>query len=129
MKKILIVDDSDVMLRALSHKLTGEGYSTLTAADGSAAVSVVRAEKPDLIVLDIGFPPDVAHGGGMFQDGFAIFGWLRRMEEGKDVPVIVITGSKQEEFKKRSMAAGAIAFFQKPFENEDLVEAIRKAIG
>jgi DNA-binding response OmpR family regulator len=129
MKKILIVDDSNVILRALSSKLTAEGYETLTAADGSQAVSIVRTERPDLILLDLGFPPDVAHGGGMFQDGFAIFNWLRRMDEGKDVPVIVITASKEEQFKKRSLQAGAIAYFQKPFDNDELVAAIRKAIG
>src|SRR5258708_4273263 len=88
-KKILIVDDDPVVLRALSTKLKGQGYETVTAEDGSAAVSAVRKGKPDLILLDLTFPPDVAHGGGVPWDGFLIMSWLQRMDEIKGTPFIV----------------------------------------
>jgi len=61
--KILIADDNIVILKALSIKLKSKGYEVRTAMDGSTAVSCVRREHPDLVVLDINFPPDVAHGG------------------------------------------------------------------
>src|SRR5213594_4756279 len=77
-KKILIVDDSIVILKTLSMKLKSSGYQVLTAADGATAVSTVRRERPDLILLDITFPPDVAHGGGVAWDGFLIISWLQR---------------------------------------------------
>jgi len=127
-KKILIIDDSDVVLSALSAKLKGQGYATFTAPDGAAAMTIVRNEKPDLILLDIGFPPDVAVGGGTFRDGYAILGWLRRMDEGS-VPVIVITASEDPSHEKRSLTAGAIAFFRKPVDTEQLLAAIRQALG
>src|SRR5216683_1930362 len=91
-KKILVVDDSPVILKALSLKLTAAGYDVLTAEDGAGAVNQARREKPDLILLDISFPPDVAHGGGVAWDGFLIMGWVRRMDEGRNIPIIIITG-------------------------------------
>src|SRR5215471_3657658 len=123
-KKILIVDDSPIILKALSMKLSAHGYEVLTAEDGSGAVSLVRLEQPDLIVLDISFPPDVAHGGGVPWDGFLIMNWLRRMDEAKDIPIIIITSGDPEKLKARSMAAGAVAFFQKPINNDELLVAI-----
>src|SRR5438105_5151015 len=113
-KKILVVDDSAVILKTLSMKLKASGYDVLTADDGAVAVSTARRERPDLILLDISFPPDVAHGGGVPWDGFLIMDWLHRMDEAKDIPVIIITGGDPEKFKARSMAAGAIGFFHKP---------------
>src|SRR5689334_18450642 len=91
--KILIVDDSAIILKAFSNKLLACGYDVLTAQDGGTAVNLARHEKPDLIILDINFPPDVGHGGGVAWDGFLIISWLRRMEEAKDTPVIIITGA------------------------------------
>jgi two-component system KDP operon response regulator KdpE len=128
-KRILIVDDSPIILRALSLKLKSEGYQPLTAADGGEAVSLVRREKPDLILLDIGFPPDVAHGGGVPWDGFLIMQWLQRMDEASRIPVIVITGGDPAKLKDRSLAAGAVAFFRKPIDNEELLAVIRKTLG
>jgi CheY-like chemotaxis protein len=101
----------------------------LTAADGASAVSTVRRERPDLVLLDISFPPDVAHGGGVAWDGFLIMNWLRRIDEAKDTPVIIITGGDPGQYKDRSLAAGAIAFFQKPLNNDELLETIRQTIG
>jgi adenylate cyclase len=125
-KKILIVDDSPVILAALSLKLKANGYDVTTALDGSEAVSKARQEKPDLILLDISFPPDVAHGGGVPWDGFLIMNWLRRLDEAKNIPVIVVTGGDPVKFKDRALAAGALSFFHKPFDNDDLLNMIRQ---
>jgi CheY-like chemotaxis protein len=128
-KKILVVDDDPVILTRLAVKLKGTGYTVFTATDGSQAVSIARREKPDLILLDITFPPDVAHGGGVPWDGFLIIQWLRRLDELKNVPIMVITGGDTEKYKDRAMAAGAQAFFHKPIDNEELLNAIHKAFG
>ena len=128
-KKILIVDDSVIVVKALSMKLKASGYEVLTAMDGSEAVKIARGLRPDLILLDISFPPDVAHGGGVPWDGFLIMDWLKRMDEAKNIPIIIITGGDQEKLKERSLAAGAVAFFHKPINNDDLLASIRLAIG
>jgi two-component system response regulator PrrA len=128
-KKILVVDDNAIILKTLSMKLKSSGYEVLTASDGATAVSTVRTERPDLILLDISFPPDVAHGGGVAWDGFLIMTWLRRMDEAQGIPIIIITGGESPKLKERSMAAGAVDFFQKPIDNDALLAAIQRHLG
>ncbi len=124
-KKILVVDDSQLILKMMSMKLTASGYDVVTAEDGGDAVSAVRQERPDLILLDITFPPDVAHGGGVGWDGFLIMNWLQRMEEAKTIPIIVITGGDPAQYKDRALAAGAASFFHKPIDNDALLAVIQ----
>jgi DNA-binding response OmpR family regulator len=127
-KKILIVDDNALLLKALSMKLRASGYDVSTAVDGSGAVSTVRQQRPDLILLDISFPPDVGHGGGVAWDGFLILNWLRRMDEAVNTPVIIITGCDPAKYKDRCLAAGVAGFFPKPINNEELLAAIAKVL-
>src|SRR6266481_2143585 len=105
-KKILIVDDNVVVQKTLSMKLKFSGYEPIIAGDGGEAVSAVRTQKPDLVLLDISFPPDVAHGGGVAWDGFLIMDWLRRIDGAAHIPIIVITGGDPDRLKARSLAAG-----------------------
>ncbi len=128
-KKILVVDDNAIFVKAVSMKLKACGYDVLTAEDGGSAVSTARREKPDLILLDISFPPDVAHGGGVAWDGFLIMNWLQRMDEVKGTPIIIITGGDPLKYKDRSLKAGAVAFFHKPVDNEELLAVIRQHLG
>src|SRR5437868_15070062 len=128
-KKILIVDDNAFILKTLSMKLTANGFKVLTAEDGGSGVSIVRREKPDLILLDLSFPPDVAHGGGVPWDGFLLMSWLRRLDEVRHVPVIVITSSEPARNKDRSLASGATAFFQKPLDHDELICLIKESVS
>jgi len=124
-KKILIVDDNEVILRTLTLKLKNE-YDVVTALDGSEAVSAIRVNKPDLVILDIGFPPDVS---SVQWDGFRIIQWMRRMEEAKNVPIFIITGGEAAKYKNRAIAEGAARFFQKPIDNDQMLAAIREALN
>jgi CheY-like chemotaxis protein len=126
--KILIADDNVVVLKALSIKLKSKGYEVRTAMDGSTAISCVRRERPDLIVLDINFPPDVSRGG-ISWDGFVILDWLRRIDEARDTPIIFITSGEPAKFREKAMAAGAVAFFQKPIDQEEMLNVIRHTVG
>jgi CheY-like chemotaxis protein len=128
-KKILIVDDSAVILKALSFKLKSSGYDVLTAADGSEAMAAARSARPDLILLDISFPPDVGHGGGVAWDGFLIMDWMRRLDSARNIPIIIITGGDPAKYKERALAAGAVSFFQKPVDIEKLLAVIRQTLG
>lgn len=128
-QKILVVDDSAIIVKSLAFKLKSNGYDVLTAVDGAEAVATVRREKLDLILLDLNFPPDVAFGGGVPWDGFLIMDWLRRMDEGGNVPVIVITGAVPAESDQRALAAGVVKVFHKPIDQEALLVAIRDILG
>ncbi|MBC8094721.1 MAG: response regulator [Akkermansiaceae bacterium] len=124
-KKILVVDDNEVILRTLSLKLKAD-YEVITAIDGSEAVAAARTKNPDLILLDIGFPPEVS---GVPWDGFRIIQWLKRMDEAKNIPVIIITGGDASKYKDRALAEGAVAFYQKPVNNDDLLAKIREILS
>ena len=127
-RKILVVDDNQVVLKAFDLKLKALGFQVLTADDGGSAVSVARQERPDLIVLDINFPPDVG-SSGLQWDGFTIMQWMQRFQELADTPVIIITAGDPDKFKARAIAAGAVAFFQKPINHEDFLMAVRRTLS
>ncbi len=123
-KKILVVDDNPVILKTLTSALEPKGYIVFTALDGSEAFNIVRREKPDLLMLDIFFPPDVA-GSGNTWDAFLIMRWLQRMDEAKDMPVIVISVAEPEKYRDRCLAAGARAFLHKPVDPRELLDTVQ----
>ena len=125
-KKILVVDDDEIILKTLSLKLQGAGYRVFTALDGAEAVAAARKENPDLILLDIGFPPAV---DGVPWDGFRIMEWFHRLDSPKKIPIIIITGSEDPKIKGRAASSGAVAFFHKPIDHDDLLMVIRSALG
>lgn len=124
-KKILIVDDDAVIIKTTSAKLKSHGYQVAAAMDAAEAVSALRQDKPDLILLDISFPPDV---GSVDWDGFKVMAWLQRMDEAKDIPIIVITGGDPAKYKDRSLATGAVAFFHKPIQHDELLIVMAKIL-
>ena len=127
-RKILVVDDNLVVLKAFELKMQSLGFIVFTANDGSAAVSCARQEKPDVIVLDVNFPPDVG-SSGLQWDGFNIMQWLKRFQEAAHIPVIIITSGDPEKLKAKAIGCGAVAFFQKPINNEEFILTLRRVIG
>jgi CheY-like chemotaxis protein len=128
-KKILVVDDNLVIVKGLSLKLESQGYTVFTAGDGSTAIQLVRSENPDLLILDINFPADVDHGGGLSWDGFGILQWLERINKDWRKPVIIITGEEGEDSEARARAAGAVALLRKPLNLDELLAIIRRELG
>src|SRR6185312_2525675 len=124
-KKILVIDDNEIILKTTSMKLQSAGYEVFTALDGSEGVSLVRKEKPDLVLLDITFPPDVS---GVSWDGFRIMDWLHRVDETKKIPIVVISGVVDEKNKQRATASGAVAFFPKPVNFDEMIKVIRATL-
>jgi DNA-binding response OmpR family regulator len=127
-KVILVVDDNLVFQKAVLMKLRAFGYDVMTAEDGSAALGAIARVKPDLILLDINFPPDVASGGGLAWDGFLILRWLRRTREAVDVPVIAVTGGDLNLYRDHCKEAGVLDLLPKPLDYELLVSMIRAAL-
>jgi CheY-like chemotaxis protein len=126
---VLIADDDCIFLKALSMKLTNNGYEVMTTRDGAGTISLARTGKPDLILLDINFPPDMAKGDGVSWDGLLIMDCLRQNEETRTTPIIVITGESPNQYRDVSLAAGALAFFHKPIRPDELLPVIRRALG
>jgi len=119
-KKILIVDDDKDTLLGLAIRLKANGYQVASAVDAVSAISVARKEEPDLILLDLGLP-----GGG----GFVVMERLRNLMSTATIPIIVVSARDPQSNKELAHKAGALAFFQKPVDNDLLLTAIRKVLG
>ncbi len=126
-RKMLVVDDNLVVLKAFELKLKACGFEVMTAPDGAIAVSMARQHKPDLIVLDINFPPDVG-SSGLAWDGFSIMQWMRRFQEAATIPVIIISSGDPAKLRDKAISAGATAFFQKPINFDEFLLAAHRSI-
>jgi diguanylate cyclase (GGDEF)-like protein/PAS domain S-box-containing protein len=103
--RVLIVDDEPFMRSVLREALEEGGYHVLEAASGPEALQLVRQEEPDVVLLDIVMP-------GL--DGFQTCSVLRRLPEGKHLPVLMVTGLEDEATVNRAYAAGATDYIPKP---------------
>ena len=127
-KKILVVDDNLVVLRGFALKMKALGFTVLTATEGTGAVNYVRQEVPDIIVMDINFPIETSPTALQW-NGFTIMQWMRRFQEAKDIPVIIITGGDPEKYREKALASGASAFFTKPINNAEFLVTVRRLLG
>jgi two-component system, OmpR family, KDP operon response regulator KdpE len=118
--KILVVDDDPDLVRALRLRLRANNYEVTSASDGYAAIASAQKEHPALIILDLGLPVG---------DGFVVLHRLQNSDALAGVPVIVLSARDPQNNEERALKAGATAFFQKPADNEELLNAIRVTIG
>jgi DNA-binding response OmpR family regulator len=116
--KILVVDDVPENVRLLEAVLVPRGYEVVTAHDGYAALDLVEAEKPDLILLDVMMP-------GL--DGYGVCTRLRANDDTAMLPVIMVTSSVGQE-KTRAIEAGADDFIPKPFNHDELLTRVRSLL-
>ncbi len=120
MPRVLIIDDSAVE-RAIIAKVMGTlGYSIIEANDGEEGEQKAKDEKPDLIVLDVVMPK---------KDGFQVCRNLKKTPETEKIPIIMITSKNQDSDKFWGLRQGAIAYLIKPFNDQDLVDTVNKAMS
>lgn len=112
--KILIIEDEPAILFTLQEMLQFNGHTVLAADSGEEGVKRA-AERPDLILCDIGLP-------GM--DGYEVLSTLRQQPHGQDVPFIFLTARADRSDQRRGMALGADDYITKPFTERDLMDAI-----
>jgi len=118
MKKVLVIEDDKKIATALAIRLEAVGYQVMTAPDGFSGLKLAIETRPDLIVMDIWMPV------GM---GFSVVQRLRSLGlEG--VPIIFITASKLKGLRNTAEKLGAIAFFEKPYDADELLAAIANGI-
>ena len=127
--KILVIDDNPIIQRTIYFALRDKGYKVLMSGEIAEALNVVRKEKPDLILLDINFPPDASVGGGGGRDGFWALDWMQRMDEVKGVPIVIISSDDPATASPRALAAGAAAYLHKPIGKEDLTLTVAELLA
>ncbi len=113
-KTILVIDDEPHILLGLRDALTFEGYRVVTATNGKEGLALSRAERPNVVLLDLMLPD---------MNGYQICEELRRQDA--FVPVIMLTAKSQEADKIRGLDAGADDYVTKPFSVGELVARIR----
>ena len=116
MKTILIVDDEPKIVQLARDYLEHAGMHVLTANDGKFALTVARAEKPDLIVLDLGLPE---------MDGLDV---TRALRKESSVPIIMLTARGEETDKLVGLELGADDYIVKPFSPKELVARVRAVL-
>jgi CheY-like chemotaxis protein len=125
-RKILVVDDNAVVVKAMSLMLTNRGYEVLSAETPEETIAILGRNRPDLILLDLDFPPDPASA---LSDGFLTLEWARRYGIAPGIPVFIVSSLEPEKYKKRAEAAGIYTMFQKPVNERKLLEAIHAELG
>src|SRR5690242_21363050 len=118
--KILIVDDDPDLRQALRLRLRANHYDTVSASDGYSAIAQAYKERPDLIILDLGLPAG---------NGFVVLDRLREDDKLSAIPVLVLTAREPNGNEDRALKAGAVAFFQKPVDNAELMQAIQSTLA
>ncbi len=116
-KKVLFVEDEDVIREMAGNKLKREGYEVFVAADGVEALELVEKNDPDLIITDVVMPR---------MDGYEFFKSVRSDPSTATIPFIILTarGMMEDAF----LALGAEEFIAKPFAPEDLSKLVSKAL-
>ena len=116
---VLIIDDEHDFRAICAHVLDRGGYDTVTAEDGTKGLAAFADRKPDLVVLD-GNLPDM--------DGIEVCRRLRKLPDGKTVPVLMCTVRSAVVSIQDGLDAGVTDYVLKPFEMDDLLERVADAL-
>ena len=120
--KVLIVDDDEGIRTQMKWALASD-YDVFLAGDRSAAIKVVKKEKPTLVTLDLGLPPD-ADGT---EEGFATLSGM--LEQDPLIKIVIVTGREEKEHALKGIDQGAYDFFCKPIDVDDLQVVLRRALN
>jgi len=118
--KILVVDDDQPIVNVLKENLEMEGYQVLVGFDGSMAIDLAIANRPDLLILDVNMP---------FTNGLDALTYLRKTPETQDIPVIFMTGIQSKTLYPVIDRYQRVAYLKKPLELEHLNSMIRQFLA
>lgn len=119
-KSVLIVDDEPNIVVPLEFLMEQNGYSTLVASSGEAALEVISKHTPDLVLLDIMLP-------GI--DGYEVCEIIRLNPEWRSIKIIFLTARGRDVDVAKGMVLGADAYIIKPFSNLEIIENVKKLLN
>jgi CheY-like chemotaxis protein len=119
MKKILIMEDDRKIAAALAIRLEAAGYEVLTAPDGFRGLKLALNDRPDLLLMDIWMPVGT---------GFSVAQRLQSLGL-TGIPIIFITASKLKGLRESARELGAVGFFEKPYDPQQLLAAVAQALA
>jgi CheY-like chemotaxis protein len=121
MKKILLIEDDEIVVDLLQRKLTQVGYVVSIARNGEEGLKTMREVRPDLVLLDIVMPK---------MDGFGVMEEMQKDEELKKIPIIIVSNSGQPVELGRAQKLGAKDWLIKAeFDPQEVLDKVVKQIG
>jgi len=119
LKKILIVDDEQDVVKILGFKLSINGYQVVATGRGDRVVELAHQEKPDLIILDIKMPD---------KDGFTVLEELRASPKIMSIPIILFSGLPPAQIQKQASSFGADGFVSKSADADEILLKIKEIL-
>jgi DNA-binding response OmpR family regulator len=120
-KKILIIEDDEILQKLLVEYLTGEKFEVKAASDGEAGAKMVLSEGPDLVLLDIVLPK---------KDGFEVLREIKSQSSTKNIPVVLLTNLDSISDVEKALALGASTYLVKAdYKLEEVSKKIKEILG
>lgn len=119
MSKVIVIDDELFILMMIEDKLRRSGIQVITLRESSNALSIIKRERPDLIILDWMMPE---------LSGIDLCKMIKSDDDIKDIPVFMLTAKGQDADKQLGLKSGAIQYITKPFSPRALLEMVRKVL-
>ena len=117
MSKVLVIDDDEMIIKAITTCLTGTGLTILTTTDGPQGIEMYSAEQPDVVILDLVLPS---------ADGLDVLKQI--LKNDPNAKIIICSGYGSQEAIDVAMGYGAFAFLNKPFDMEAVVQLTVSAL-
>jgi phosphate regulon transcriptional regulator PhoB len=118
-KKVLVVDDEKDIVDLITYNLEKEGFATIRAYDGEAALDLIKSKKPDLVILDLMLP-------GV--RGLDVCRFIRKKPETETLPIIMLTARSDQTDKILGLEIGADDYITKPFNVRELIARVRAVL-
>ncbi len=118
--KIVLAEDEPQIARLTKFKLEREGFEVIWEKDGGAALESIKANNPDLVLLDVMMP---------VMDGYQVLKKMKENENTKNIPIIMLTAKGQEQDVVKGIEMGSADYVVKPFRPAELVARIKKILG
>jgi DNA-binding response OmpR family regulator len=115
--RVVLVEDDRETRELLATLLRNEGFEVLEAANGLKLISILHADRPDLIVLDVNLS---------WIDGFELCRSVKRNEEFREIPVVFLSGRSSPDDARRGLESGGEAYFSKPVDFANFLSTIRE---
>ena len=119
-KTVLIVEDNELNMKLFHDLLEAHGYRTLQSRNGFDAMDVARADRPDLILMDIQLPE---------VSGLEVTKWLKEDEDLRSIPVIAVTAFAMKGDEERIRQGGCEAYISKPISVAKFLETVKSYLG
>lgn len=120
MAKILLIEDNEMNRDVFARRLKRRGYKVLVAVDGAQGIAIAKAERPDLILMDMRLP---------MLDGWEATRQLKALAETRDIPIIALTAHAIAGDREKALEAGCDDYEAKPVDFPRLLDKIQSFLG